>query len=271
MKNNVARSATLKYNSPKELPRGFLTEEIKMNTDFWWLKDSQLAKYLYVEFGHHRPIGDDKQPCLEKWGTETNSVKQLEHWRERFQNINVYRSLKIMTAPIKGEELIGPFVVDIDNGGEDLEDTLTVAREAFRFLCGDLGVRVNKLKIFFTGRKGFNLEVNPQALSIRGSIDDQVKESATVLHKVTEALRLGKSWQINNQVSDAGTVIDQIYGSRYSGYRLKHPHIRFHNSLNKWFISDGTTKSRMKIELSVDELNRLAAKEVIAISEKLAS
>jgi len=196
-------------------------------------------------------------------------IDELEHWRERFQNTNVYRALKIASASSGEDEIIGPFLVDVDNGAGDLGDALVVTRKTFRLLHDKLRVDIDSLRIFFTGHKGFNVEIRPQALDIQGSTNDQVRKSANVLHQITETLRGGKSWQTRNQVSDAGTVVDQIYGDRYSGYRLKHPYIRLHSSLNMWISSDGKTKTRMKIELTVDELNKLPTTAIASRAENL--
>jgi hypothetical protein len=158
-------------------------------------------------------------------------IDELENWRDRFQNTNVYRALKtVSTSPGIGE-IIGPVLVDIDNSDENLEDALTVTRKILFLLNDELRIEPDSLRIFFTGRKGFNFEIRPQALGIQGSTIDQVRKSAEVLYRITEALRAGKTWQIRNQVSDTGTVVDQIYGDRF-GYRLKHPYIRLHSSLN---------------------------------------
>ncbi len=81
---------------------------------------------------------------------------------------------------------------------------------------------------------------------------------------------MGESWLVTNWVSDAGTVVDQIYGDRYH-YTLKHPYIRLHDSLNRWISRDGNTKTRMKIELTVEELDELPATEIASRSEKLAT
>ena len=97
---------------------------------------------------------------------------------------------------------------------------------------------------------------------------DQVRKSARILHQITETLKDGKSFQIRNQVSDIGTAVGQIYGDRL-GYELKHPYIRLYNSLNMWISSDGETKTRMKIELTFEELNKLSAIEIAERAEKL--
>ena len=239
-------------------------------SDFWWLSPNQRSRYQYTEFGHHRPISDDEAPCSVNWDTSICSLDEIQHWLGRFQNTNVYRALKITSASFDEEEIIGPFLVDIDNGDEDLEDALVVTRKTFHLLRDEFRVDINSLRIFFTGHKGFNLEIRPQALDIRGSTCDQIRKSANILHQITVALRGGKSWQTTNRVSDVGTVVDQIYGDRFC-YTLKHPYIRLHGSLNMWISSDGKTRTRMKIELTVDELNKLPATEIASRAEKLAT
>jgi hypothetical protein len=239
-------------------------------SDFWWLSPSQRSRYQHTEFGHHRPIRDDEDPRFVNWGTNICLIDELENWRDRFQNTNVYRALKtVSTSPGIGE-IIGPVLVDIDNSDENLEDALTVTRKILFLLNDELRIETDSLRIFFTGRKGFNFEIRPQALGIQGSTIDQVRKSAEVLYRITEALRAGKTWQIRNQVSDTGTVVDQIYGDRF-GYRLKHPYIRLHSSLNMWISTDGETKTRMKIELTSNELNKVSATEIAYRAEKLAT
>lgn len=181
-------------------------------SDFWWLSSSQRSRYQYTEFGHHRPIHDNENPRSVNWDTNICSIDALEHWRDRFQNVNVYRALRMASASLGAEGIIGPFLVDIDNGDEVLEDALVVTRKTFHLLRDEFRVDIDSLGIFFTGHKGFNFEIRPQALGIHGSTNDQIRKSANVLKQITEALRKGKSWQTRNQVSDAGTVVDQIYG-----------------------------------------------------------
>lgn len=239
-------------------------------SDFWWLTSRQRSRYQYTEFGHHRPIQDDENPRSVNWDTNNYSIDELEHWRDRFQNINVYRALKMSSASSGVEEIIGPFLVDIDNGDENLGDALVVTRKTIHLLRDEFRVDIDNLRIFFTGRKGFNIEIRPQALGIQGSTKDQIRKSSYVLHRITDSLRRGESWQTTNWVSDAGTVVDQIYGDRFC-YTLKHPYTRLHGSLNKWISSDGNTKTRMKIELTVEELNKLPATEIANRAGELAT
>jgi hypothetical protein len=243
---------------------------ITHSTDFWWLSSDQETRYIYAELGHHNPIPPDEQPDLASWDKEVYLTNQINHWRERFQNTNVYRSLKLTTALSEGEELIAPFVVDIDNDREDLADALDVARNALSLLQGWFNITEENLKIFFTGHKGFNLEMHPEALGRYRSINDQIATYGGLREEIIQGLRRRKSDWASNQVSYAETVIDTTYIKDGSGYKLKHHYIRLHRSLNKWGVTDGTIKARMKIELSVDELNRLTATEIIAMSENFA-
>lgn len=158
-------------------------------SDFWWLNPHQKVKYQHTEFGHHRPIRNDEDPYSVTWNTDFYSIDRLDDWRDKFQNTNVYRALETVSYSPGVGEIIGPFLIDIDNGNEDLEDALNVARTTFSLLYNEFGVKTNSFKIFFTGRKGFNFEIHPQALSIKGSIIDQVRKSAEVLYRITEALK----------------------------------------------------------------------------------
>ena len=46
------------------------------------------------------------------------------------------------------EEIIGPFLVDIDNGDEDLEDALVVTRKTFHLVHDEFRVDIDSLKYF---------------------------------------------------------------------------------------------------------------------------
>ena len=135
-------------------------------SDFWWLSPSQRSSYQHTEFGHHRPIRDDEEPRSINWDTNICSIDELENWRDRFQNTNVYRALKTVSTSLGVGEIIGPVLVDIDNGDEDLEDALTVTRKTLLLLQDKLRIETDSLRIFFTGRKGFNIEIRPVALGI---------------------------------------------------------------------------------------------------------
>lgn len=235
-------------------------------TDFWWLSPGEKAKYRYVEL-IHREVGRDDHQYEQR---ATSDIDSIDQWRDKFHNTNIYRSLRLTSTPLGGDELLGPFLVDIDNEQDLLEDALDVTRKAVACLQDSYGVRVHNLRVLFTGHKGFNLEVRPRAIGLQGAIKDQIRESADKLNHLVELLPCGKTWPDANQVSEGGTLIDRIYGSRRSGYRLKHPDVRLHESINEWISSDGAVKARMKIQLTIDELYTLTATEIVARSERAA-
>lgn len=193
--------------------------------------------------------------------------------------MNIYRSLKICTKGIPKKMLVGPFLIDIDNSRwgngyvEDLNDTLDVARKTAMILTNDYHVSTENIRIFCSGRKGFNIEVRPEALNIAGFFTDQVEFSAKKLDDIINVLRRTNGVTDNsiNVVSNQGTVIDRIYGDGFINYELKHPYIRLHRSINKWVRHNGNEMGRMKIEVSINELFNCNVEDISSKAEKLAS
>ncbi|MFC1943856.1 hypothetical protein ACFLWO_04715 [Chloroflexota bacterium] len=211
-----------------------------VDTDFWWLSPNQKEEYIHINLCHHTPICDDDDL---RWEVSNCSTLDLDSWRAQFHNSNVYRSLLVTKTLQKNKQLAGPLVVDIDNE-HNLEDTLLVTRKAIYIFENLFEITRDNIRTFFTGRKGFNIEVHPETINIRGSVDEQLQISASILHQITTRLRNGYSFPVTNQVSEAETFIDQIYGSRRSGYEWKHPFLGLHDSLNSWLMIDGTPKER---------------------------
>ena len=86
-------------------------------TDFWWLTSEQANKYFYVELVHHQPLTDkDDAPHQDFNNPCITGIQSISKWRNKYQNTNVYRSLKIWSDNSKREALSGPFVVDIEVG-----------------------------------------------------------------------------------------------------------------------------------------------------------
>ena len=148
-------------------------------------------------------------------------------------------------------------LVDIDsqdwtNGWtEHLDNARDIAVRAADILMSKWDLREGSdFRVFFSGRKGFNIETRPEADGIRGNLQEQIVASAKRLDELIEELR---------RQHPASPGIDRIYGDRF-GYRLKHPYIRLHNSWNKW-ASDGTSE-RVRLELSVDRLKAEAISSI---------
>ena len=236
--------------------------------DFWWLSPDHKVVYRYLNLWHHATVSDDEDLSCKNWYSETLTIADIAQWHSRFNGINIYRSLKVTGNAQGRSKLLGPFLIDIDNECENLEglkDALDVAIKTTDYLIGHRKLGSGDIRIFFSGRKGFNLEVVPSALGIRGSIQDQIAQSANELGHIIDYLPGGNAWGETNQVSSTGTVIDRIYGDRFK-YELKHPCIRLHGSWNKWIASSGIRCQR-KIQLSIGNLRRLTIEDILARSQ----
>lgn len=251
-------------------------------SDFWWLPEHVTSTELLVGVGHHHPLTDDENPCSVEWfhsvgdGHELSRARRqyrlnfLKEWRSLCNNTNVYRTLELFTSDTGQSEILGPFLVDIDNSNwkdgyeENLRDALLVARRVVDFLSRHCKLRDRDLRVFFSGRKGFNIEVRPQALGIDGPVAQQKRLSAEKLQEIVNHFGTG-----SNTVSCKDTTIDQIYGNRFSNYKLKHPYIRLHGSWNKWVGENNIWKARSKIELTPEELATLTVDEICARAERL--
>lgn len=265
------------------------------DTDFWWLQEEHYDS-LYVGVGHHKPLTDDDEPFRTTWFRSINHGGRLSEaqknyplsfihqWRKAGGDVNVYRTLTLFNNK-EEPVLLGPFLIDIDNSQlakngykEDLEDALKVARATIQLLRGKpYAIEENDLRLFFTGRKGFNIEIRPFSLGIRtdANFEQQVKASACRLDEITKALQRCqgisntytqydgfKLWGASNHVSNSGTTIDRIYGSKSNGYKLKHPYIRLHDSINSWMQKDGNKMARTKIRISLADLFDMSAKQI---------
>lgn len=237
-------------------------------SDFWWLSPSQIDRYTYLELGHSDLVVDCTTPIIH---AKMHHMSDIDAFCSSFQNTNVYRSLKISDALLNGNEILGPFLIDIDSSSENLDDAQAVTKQVVTYLMEQLRLSSDDLRIFFSGKKGFNIEVRPQALRIDGSISEQIKISSNKLDDIINFLRNrdGIKNSTKNIVSNQETVIDRIYGDRF-GYKLKHPYIRLHNSINKWIRSDGGRVARRRIEVTAKELWKRSAAEISSESERLA-
>jgi hypothetical protein len=259
-------------------------------SDFWWLPEKESSQAWLVGVGHRSPLSDDDGPYDVPWyrsvdprGELSTDEKRyplayLDEWRRTCGNSEVFRTLKLYASPGAQEAaLLGPFLIDVDNSAwnngyrEDLEDALRVTRQVVRFVGDYWNLSGHQFRIFFTGRKGFNVEIRPDALEIGGPVASQVQLSLEKLQTMIYHLHSlnGNRNKNDNAVSDRGTVIDRIYGSPLSSPRLKHPYVRLHDSVNKWVTHDGTEIARMKLELSPKELFDSTARAICSRSESM--
>lgn len=239
---------------------------MQQKSDFLWLTPAEAKKYKYVYVRHQERYSD--KPCADKDPLSTNKyhsidsngklsieikryrLEFIDQWKRKCENTNVFRSLNLFTGEQDGEELVGPLVLDIDrergDWGKGYTQNLDDALEAARKLVKEYLFRLkdDDFRIFFTGHKGFNIEVRPQALGIASNRNREQGFD----HRLKE--------------------INKIFGNSFvDGY---HDFLRLHDSINSWVSINGKITHRMKFELTSDELNSMSIEEICLISEKLA-
>lgn len=249
--------------------------------DFWWLPENVALGGLLVGVGHHKGVADSEDmPPLDSWyrsldleGNLSNNIRyypinSLSKWRGACKNTNVYRTLKLFDQNTRKAVFIGPFLIDIDNSSENLDDAQAVTKQIVAYLIKQLKLSSGDMRIFFSGHKGFNVEVRSETLGINGPIPKQIRLSSGKLNDIITILRNNNNIQdfVNNVISSQGTVIDRIYGDRF-GYRLKHPYIRLHDSINKWIRNNGSEMAQMKTALTTEQLCNIEAAELARMAQ----
>ena len=235
-------------------------------SDFWWLEQNQLDNFTYLELGHNEPVDDLTCPTIQ---AQKCQITKIDEFRSKYHNINIHRSFMLWDASVDGQGIFGPFLVDIDNDN-DLNASHMIVKQLLNYLINNIGLTAKDLRIFFTGHKGFNIEIRPKSLKIYGSVPEQIKLSSKILDSIIDNLRQKNVVQDStiNAVDDNGTIIDRLYGDRFY-YKLKHPFVRLHDSINKWVSSDKRFVSRKKIELSSQELLQKSIREILSENEAL--
>jgi len=226
-----------------------------LSTDFWWLLPEEARQYGYVDIFHQEPYSDEPNtdrgplsyPMLRS--ERRYSLESISQWTVKSRNINVFRSLSLYSADTNGQQILGPFLLDIDRilkqGGAyvaDIGRALKDTRLLVKKYCSNL--KDEDYRIFFTGHKGFHLEIDPRAINIPPNVDRQ--------QHFENRLK-----DINKRFGDA--FVDKL-----------HHHVRLHNSINRWIDYSGRTVSTMNFELSIRELFSLNEKDIFTKAENLA-
>ncbi|MBI2850795.1 MAG: hypothetical protein HYX80_07120 [Chloroflexi bacterium] len=149
-------------------------------------------------------------------------------------------------------------MIDIDNERENLDDALVATRNAVECLFSCYRLNDSNIRLFFTGHKGFNIEILPTAPGFAPMLCEQDKKANEIREVIIDELQLKAgltSKQGRNRVSLEDTVIDGT-----------HDYVRLHDSINMW-IENAGQKARRKISLTRDELNSLSLREIIARSK----
>ena len=246
-----------------------MSQSHQPSNDMWWATPEQLNEFRYLYFGHHDPISDDDDPADTLWFHSLDPDHPRRHtrysrdlmlpWRQHWQNTNVYRILLLFNKEKDG--IVGPFLVDIDFAydfqalayTEDLNKAHTVARLVALLLNNQWEVAKTDIRVFFSGRKGFNFEVRPRALGIAGDLKTQQLACERVQTKLRDALK----------AEGIVGLVDRVFGPRLFWLPPRHPFVRLHGSINAW-RSQGTDHRGRKSEVSLDNLLTLHWEEIVS-------
>jgi hypothetical protein len=239
---------------------------VRSLTDFWWLDDNERRKFAYLELCHSELKDDLTYPFKQK---QTIRVTKINEYREKYGNTNIFRSLILKDSLTEEQEILGPFIIDIDNdnGENGLEATRKITQQISDYLINDY-IKENDFRILFSGHKGFNIEIRPEVIGVTGSISEQILKSRKTLDVIISYLRQKNrvSEQVINFVDQLGTTIDKVYGDRFNN-ELKHSFIRLHNSINTWKAENNTIISREKIELPYREFQNKSLREILVLAK----
>ena len=224
-------------------------------SDFWWLDNNQLDRFSFLEFGYHEPVDNSQTPSIQP---QKCQIADIDRYRSKYQNINVHRSLKLADNPSNGEVIIGPFLIDIDND-DSLEAAQEITKQTIQYLTKQNYLSPMKdFRIFFTGHKGFNIEIKPQSIAVYDlSYDEETLYGGKRLIIISYLRKLNNiDVKCRNFVDNEGTIIDRI-----------HNYVRLHNSINSWVEDNGEIISRKKIELSSQDLLNKSIEDIRTLSE----
>lgn len=177
-------------------------------------------------------------------------LQEEQQWRQRWNNINVFRSLFVYNCHREPVH-VGPFYVDIDADRDEFgvrhyEGALHVARLVIDLLR-QRGAAEPDMRVWFTGHKGFNVEARPEALGLPTHPASALAAWACLHEEVLDALRkqTGTAGHpVVNQVGDY-VYLDTIV-KRSPPHELKHSYLRLPGSINVWIEDGGTKRGRMK-------------------------
>jgi hypothetical protein len=228
-------------------------------TDFWWIDPNLDISGMSIDLVHHCPIGIDDPASLSFLKPESLPVREIGRWRDSHENSNVYRSLSLKAGDSDTGDIVGPIVLDIDNEDADgderisaLADALDATKAIVDLAQQTFSIGASDLRLFYSGHKGFNIEIAPGSLTVSSS--EQFRERHESLRSgIINGLRTARGLSATegrNFVSKGGTVIDPF-----------HEFVRLHGSVNRWRSPKGLS-SRRRVALALDELRNLSINDM---------
>ena len=163
---------------------------------------------------------------------------QLGEYRKKYNNTGVYTTIyRYLDKNNYDGEVIGPFYLDLDCP-EDFEKVRQDAITALKYLSNILGIDKDKIKIYFSGKKGIHIVVSEKILGIEPRKD---------LNKIYKMLA-----EDIDDVCPNDTIDLRIYDNRRM-FRLPlsiHQHTKLY-----------------KVQISYNELVNLPLKEIRSLAK----
>jgi len=210
----------------------------------------RLAQFKYMEFVHQDArLADDFHY---DWNPRLIHIEKLGQYRKKYGDVNVYRSCTLWSDKRRRESISGPIVLDIDSEEELLNDALEVTRRIIDIIRDELGIPENDYRVFFSGHKGFNLEIAPSLYRIEDH-RKFVQVHCDIRRMIIKRLQENSTLK-DNYVGPGKTLIDPF-----------HEHTRLHWSINQWVVGNAKI-NRRKIELTRERLFTLPIAQIIARS-----
>lgn len=120
-------------------------------------------------------VGAGSESNFTRNGNKNISLEDVEKWRADNRNTDVYSTCFQYTSenPDAGD-IVGNFVMDFDDP-EKLEDVKAEVLRVIDYLQKTLNIPYNSIRAYFSGRKGFHLEVPFEVLGVEICADLHTK------------------------------------------------------------------------------------------------
>ena len=218
-----------------------------VDLEFWWLDDSERKRYQFLRPGVQRKLPNGHLPDI-VWD-EPVAAGDLQTWCASHHNINIHRKMQLHAKKVDNSEAVeGPIFLDFDNDNETMaeHDRLAAAARCSRetlVLLTDLNIDITSdSRVFFSGRKGFHIELRPR--SIPSELLQQTGQRTSLEMKIIRRVRhvTGFGNDNTNVLDSDDTVLDKRHDAK-----------RINGSVNAW-QDEGAVKRRRVIEVAPERL-----------------
>lgn len=233
------------------------------------------SQYSYVEVAKYVP--NIKSVIREKRDGESVMLKigdQVDKYRNKYNNTGVYTSVFRYKEPNLGAVSIAPLYFDLDS------DDLKVSHRDARFLYSYLNsfLPPDSVRVYFTGSKGFHLEVDHITLGVSPSmdlpntykliaedcrdrlnltsIDFPVYEPRRMWRMVDSCHQKTGLYKVELLEGELLSPLDEILSIAESPRHLEDPALSFDVQANEWIKSWTAKLEEIKYEKQIEAKKR---------------